>query len=420
MSINIFKMAINILCVCVFCYSCGDAPPAQIDSTQDLIIGFELFFEEFSEKGKPCENIQGETIPDDYSQEHLGYCVIDGRRYHYRYEVINRRLASDPVARDLLGADHVETCAMAERAIATKMYLSSLTPIDAPDIGDIPPGQETPPAEDKQDSEVVPYIWKGNSTTASNNQDIVHINLPADGNCTGMVINSMWILTSAHCIDDSISGDAGTCSGCLKAYWWDPSSGNKECITDSSLNHSSCESYKTVWLRYYEDWEGTPDATNDIGLIYYSSGWNENISEARLYNGMPSPLWSGLYDFGRGYFDMCDNDGYGVKRRGIFDYPTVYTDYSVVNADDDYRNCYGDSGGPLSKWSGNFYLHFGINHSIETSTCDGGGESKCAAPSSAYQWQTRIDRKIQWIRDYTDLNCDETTDNNYPFVRCDD
>jgi hypothetical protein len=365
----------------------------------------------------------GAVPPDDLSREAEGLCIINGWRFKYHYNVINRQLQENGELARLAETNEVSDCAGAHRAIAAKQYLAERVSLERRASDDAPQGSPEP-VEEMILGEGQQAIWKGNSVTGSHDQNVVEVDLSAgsDGVCTGLVINEKWIVTSAHCVDDSIaaatSGDAATCSGCLEAYWWDPSNSNKECITDATANNSTCSTAKTVWLRKHGSYAGSGDTADDIGLIYYSSGWNESISEARIYTGTPSITWR-RPRFGRGHNSMCTSSS-GTKRYGWFDVDVVYSFSTRSWADSDYRVCSGDSGGAAEFWSGNFYLYYDLHSNSEKATCSGGGTANCASGSGVDQNATRLSPKVQWIRDYTGLDCDSSTDNGHPFVRCDD
>ncbi len=384
--------------------------------------------------------------PDDYSQEHLGICRINGVDYRYHYDAINRFLSKNPLAVKLTGLTEVATCAEANLAIQAKNYLNTREEFFEPDpaIEPVDPEEQAflaseasmheEPDHDTEEGEIVPMIWKGDTPSWNSSQSVVEIwvnywnipNAPEPSYCNGIIINDHWILTAAHCIDMAIPNDdpdlAATCSGCLQVYWWNKNTGAKECITDSIAGHTECDNAKTAWFRMHIDYSGgggTVDTNDDIGLIYFSPGWNRNISEARLYNGTPSQGWAQTI-WGSGYNSMCIDSGDGVKRWGSFSLDSVYSYMVKDDANDNYRTCFGDSGTGWARYTGNLWLFDAIHSGAARQVCANGEPSNCAAPTGADQVACRIDRKISWIREKTGLDCDEHTDNGYPFVRCDE
>lgn len=398
-------------------------------------------YEGFTYDGFPNSDSCGdasERSPDDFSRESEGICRVNYREYSYDYDVINRHLEEKPDLKELTGLERVNTCAGAHLFVAAKNYLGGLETFDVPDPTIEP--VEDPAFEHTEDGDigvgdVVPLIWKG-FRFDSENESVVHYRLSKSGRstwCTGLVINDIWLLTAAHCVNypEFIpTGTGATCNDCMVAYWTNPWSGTKECITDSTPGNAICQSQKTVWIRKHLDFSGDADYGDDVALIRFSAGWNRSIKLARLYSATPS-LWTGYSGIGYGHNSMCSGTEAFLrsKRWGSFDLTTVYSKYVKTNAADDYRWCVGDSGGALNKFAGfsagygyNIYLTFGIHSGSGKGVCAEGGDSSgktfCASPTGRYQNAARVDQKISWIRQYTGLSCPGSTLNGLSYVYC--
>ncbi len=394
------------------------------------------------EGGECIESYDGPS--EDYSRESEGVCILGGKEFRYRYDAINRFLTENEEARKITGLEgKVDNCADASLAVAAKNYLLTRVNIDVPDQGHIPPGKEYPPENEENETgsdsatetdkgEIEPLIWKGDSVSYSASENIVWITMRNESatdstTCSGIVINDIWIMTAAHCLDFLISsGDAVICDDCFKVYWTDPDNGERECITDSTPNRSVCSDWKTGLARIHGNYAGGIDSNDDIGLIKIYSGWNENISEARLFNETPSTSWPYYYGLGYGSNYRCSMN-YGIKRRGTFDLDNVYGWAMKTDADDDYRFCRGDSGGVWQKWTGAYFLVFGIHSNSQKGSCSEGSDCRdssgdeetcCAGPSGANQNACRVDQKIDWIRWATLLDCPAYSSYGYSYVRC--
>ena len=223
--------------------------------------------------------------------------------------------------------------------------------------------------------------------------------------CSGALIKTGWILTAAHCLDDTLDLKGNTAN--IRQLNYRVRLG----VADIS-DRSTGASFRIVRIEKPTGYKGRPRYDHDIALVQYAADSETRPSLVQARAIAVDREKPGMRKFGN---DIVRFYGWGRTERDIVEAPLLFGK-AVVAPDDKCREpgialcglqiarlgiggrqstqCHGDSGGPLV-WFGpdNIPLLIGvISHNVGKATCGRSSNAGVFTRAAAY---------VKWIEDIT-------------------
>lgn len=233
------------------------------------------------------------------------------------------------------------------------------------------------------------------------------------GFCSGSLINSHALITSAHCFKRD-----GKYGGTFRIYVSAmDTDGSIKCVQNSVdyLNEACTPMVANVHV--HPNFDGSGDREDDIALVWVGYGWGAPADQQsfwlRLQKSAPK-VGDRFMRYGWGL--STDTSGGGMPRFGtnVSTVDRLYArSFSSYFADPRHpRSCGGDSGGPLLR------VREGLEPLImgmHDSTPDKDGE---CPESDGISWSVRVDQKISWIDSIVPFSCKTYKTVSYEYVTC--
>ena len=198
--------------------------------------------------------------------------------------------------------------------------------------------------------------------------------------CSATKISNSWLLTAAHCLDDSV-GPTNLTPGIVRFYY------------GPDANNPGAGTLYEVDGFYLHPSYNPGNNQNDIALVHLTTpvgGANYAINSSAMGG---SWVGTSIRYIGYGVNDGINETGGGVKRQGDIPISQVNTSTYYSNASGaNVGVCFGDSGGPgLYNNSGTWYV-VGINSTVGAPSGD-----PCLGTGN----HTRVDYYASWITGIT-------------------
>ena len=373
------------------------------------------------------EGVDGFTSCGKIYRETSGGVVAEDEAYSFI--LINQRLAANRELRQAVGMDRVASCEEARRFMrAQDRYLDESAERSGPEQA----VDDGPPAAEEEEAQLTDKILNGSPTHWDGVVRLVFfLTGGLQGSCTGVILNSRALLTSAHCIPQEFiygdwSGDGVNDGGAgeIAVNYDRPQNASSNptihCLTAGPGSYpGSCggNRKRVLAVRRHPGWSGNSDTQDDLAMIFSPGGivWPGPAGYQPVHwMGLTSDGLAEDHDFwaiGQGvnsnggsvYFDSTIQKwadpglNAGTLRQGnLSNIDTLGSTY-LAHEGAQSRVCRGDSGGPAIE--GRAYSAAGIASSFRYDS-DYGSMSNpvpaCAEPGFN-QYFTRPSWHFTWI-----------------------
>jgi hypothetical protein len=260
------------------------------------------------------------------------------------------------------------------------------------------PGMEGAPRVDEVDQE----IRGGTVVTRSG---VVYLQMP-DNVCSGIMLNSATVLTSAHCVRHLLPPGAKTFETTQIDVSYKFPNGVRRNISRDPTDNQPAD----MIIYVYPKWNGSLSAANSANDLAVISPY------VRLY-GTSDSDYAFIYDDSIGYenrlqeygygYDAFAGTGLGVLRTGTMEIgrplqPPPRRMFTLVNRGS--RTCRGDSGGPAAIYATKTgaELHvLGLSSWMDIAES---GTGNCAT-DSGLTYYTNLSDKLAFIQEHSPATC---------------